>query len=196
MSGTRKITVNFYMTLDGFGEWPEYPGSSFDPAEPTLLFQEMWISRFDEVDTVVFGRRSFEGHRETFSQAKLKPSEPKDIVEYSRFLERCNKVVISNSLKETGWPKTRIATGPLDQIVAELKSQPGKDIIVDGGPSIVQEFIEKDLADDYRMVIWPVIYGRGLAYWPKMTSGQRTLRLVSAKTLSYGEVLLHYEAVR
>jgi dihydrofolate reductase len=196
MSGTRRITVNFYMTLDGFGEWPEYPGSSFDPTEPTLLFQEMWISRFSAVDTVVFGRRSFEGHREAYSQAKLKPNEPDYIVEYSRFLERCTKIVISNTLKETDWPNTRIASGPLEEIVAQLKSQPGKDIIVDGGPSIVQEFIAKDLADDYRMVMWPVIYGRGLAYWPKMSSGQRTLRLVSAKTLSYGEVLLHYEALR
>jgi dihydrofolate reductase len=105
-------------------------------------------------------------------------------------------VVISNTLKETGWTNTRIATGPLEQIVARLKGRPGKDIIVDGGPSIVQEFIEKDLADDYRMVMWPVLYGRGLAYWPKISTGQRTLRLLSAKTLSYGEVLLHYEAVR
>jgi dihydrofolate reductase len=196
MPGSRRVTVNFYMTLDGFGEWPEYPGSSFDPVEPTLMFQEMWISRFDEVDTVVFGRRSFEGHRDTYSPAKLKPNEPKYIVDYSRFLEQCNRVVISNSLKETGWANTRIASGPLEQIVAELKSRPGKDIIVDGGPSIVKEFIEKDLADDYRMVMWPVIYGRGLAYWPTMSKGQRTLRLLSAKTLSYGEVLLHYEAVR
>jgi dihydrofolate reductase len=196
MSESRRITVNFYMTLDGFGEWPEYPGSSFDPAEPTLLFQEMWISRFDEVDTVVFGRRSFEGHRATYSGANLKAGEPKYIVEYSRFLDRCKKVVISSTVKDAGWANTRIATGPLEQIVAELKAQPGKDIIVDGGPSIVQEFIEKDLADDYRMVMWPVIYGRGLAYWPKMSAGQRTLRLVSAKTLSYGEVLLHYERLR
>jgi dihydrofolate reductase len=184
------------MTLDGYGEWPEYPGSSFDPGEPTLMFQELWISQYGHVDTVVFGRRSFEGHRSTYSQANLKPNEPNYIVEYSRFLESCHKVVISNSLKETGWANSSIATGPLEQIVAQLKSQPGKDIIVDGGPSIVREFIEKDLADDYRMVMWPVIYGRGLAYWPQLPSGQRTLRLLSAKTLSYGEVLLHYEAAR
>jgi hypothetical protein len=46
------------------------------------------------------------------------------------------------------------------------------------------------------MGVWPVIYGRGLAYWPALKDQQRTLRLVSMKSLSYGELVLHYERVR
>jgi dihydrofolate reductase len=196
VSGTRKIILNFYMTLDGFGEWPEYPGSSFAPTEPDLMFQEQWISLYDSVDTVVFGRRAYEGHQTGHALAARKPDDPPYLYDFSRFLERSKIVVLSSTLKEAKWGNARIMSGPLEEVVAKLKSEPGEDIIVDGGPGLVKEFIEKDLGDDYRIVMWPVIYGRGPAYWPTMTSGQRTLRLISAKTLSYGEVLLHYEAVR
>jgi dihydrofolate reductase len=192
---TRKITVNLYMTLDGYGEWPEYPGSTFAPSEPDLMFTEMWISRYSSVDTVIFGRRSFEGHLNAHSEVARKANDPPYMFDYSRWLDRCNKIVLSHTLKETNWQNSRIMSGPLEEIVAQLKGEPGKDIIVDGGPSVVKEFIEKGLADDYRMAVWPVIYGRGLHYWPEMMN-QRTLRLLSVKTLSYGELVLHFEEVR
>jgi dihydrofolate reductase len=192
---TRKVTVNLYTTLDGYAEWPDYPGSTFAPVEPDLMFQEMWIDQYPEVDTVVFGRESFEGHLNVHSEAARKESDPPYMFEYSRWLDRVQKVVLSRSLKSTNWANTRILSGPLAEVLAQLRKEPGKGIIVDGGPSVVKECIEKGLADDYRMAVWPVIYGRGKPYWAPMTT-QRTLRLISAKTLSYGELVLHYEEVR
>ena len=35
---TRKVTVNLYMTLDGYGEFPKYPGSDFIPKDPDAQF--------------------------------------------------------------------------------------------------------------------------------------------------------------
>ncbi len=85
--------------------------------------------------------------------------------------------------------------GDLRRIVARLKREPGKDIIVDAGPSLVQEFIQKELADDYRMIVWPVILGRGKHYWGSMLK-QQTLKLLSVKSLKHGELMLHYGTVR
>lgn len=85
--------------------------------------------------------------------------------------------------------------GNLTRIVARLKREPGKDIIVDAGPSLVHEFIQSGLADDYRIVVWPVIFGRGNHYWGPMWK-QQTLKLLSFKTLKNGELLLQYETVR
>src|SRR5437660_6808948 len=34
---TRKITVNMYMTLDGYGEFPKYPGSDVPSKEPVRV---------------------------------------------------------------------------------------------------------------------------------------------------------------
>ncbi|MDG6989914.1 MAG: dihydrofolate reductase family protein [Nitrososphaerota archaeon] len=85
--------------------------------------------------------------------------------------------------------------GELEDVVATLKAEPGKDIIVDGGPALVHDFIRKGLADDYRIGVWPVILGRGNHYWGPMLS-QQTLKLVDVKQLTFGRLFLHYEAVR
>jgi len=183
------------MTLDGYGEFPKYPGSDIVPTEPGEAWKEMWSNRYDSVDTVIFGRRSFEGHLHTHTEAARKPNDSKYLFDYSRWLDRCQKIVLSHSMKETNWQNSRIMSGNLDEIVAGLREEPGKDIIVDGGPSLVHEFIQRGLVDDYRLAVWPVILGRGNHYWGSMLN-QQTLKLVAARPLTYGRLFLHYEAVR
>jgi dihydrofolate reductase len=129
------------------------------------------------------------------SESARKPSDPKFLFEYSRFLERTQKIVLSHFLSKTEWQNSRIMKGGLGRIVARLKREPGKDIIVDGGPSLVQEFIQRGLADDYQIAVWPVILGRGKQYWGSMLK-QQTLKLLTVKSLKYGELILHYETVR
>lgn len=192
---TRRVTVNLYMTLDGYGEFPKYPGSDAVFPEPDEAFKEMWVNRYDSVDTVVFGRRAFEDHLHYHSEAARKPNDPKFLFDFSRWLDRSQKVVLSHFMKKTEWQNSRIMTGPLDEVIATLKSEPGRDIIVDGGPSVVQECIQRGLADDYFLAVLPVIYGRGKHYWGSMVN-QQTLKLLWVKTLPYGELLLHYETVR
>ncbi len=85
--------------------------------------------------------------------------------------------------------------GDLAMIVANLKREKGGNIIAEGGPRLILEFIRRDLADDYWMVVQPVIYGQGPSYWSAL-SKQRTLKLLSSKTMEDGELMLHYESVR
>ena len=97
---TRRITANFYMTLDGYGEFPPYPGSDAVPEEPSDAWKEMWSNRYDSVDTIIFGRRSYEGHQTEFSLAVGKFSDgPYYMLDYCRFLERVRKIVISSSTR-------------------------------------------------------------------------------------------------
>ena len=184
-----------YMTLDGYGEFPKYPGSDVVAQEPSEAWKEMWSNRYDSVDLVIFGRRSFEGHRDVHSEATRKPDDPWYMFDYSRWLDRVQKIVLSNTLKETRWENSRIMSGDLKEIIPRLKQEPGKDIILEGGPALVHECIRQGLADDYRMGVWPVILGKGNHYWGPMLS-QQTLKLVDVKTLTHGRLYLHYEAVR
>lgn len=183
------------MTLDGYGEFPEYPGSDVVPEQPSDAWKEMWSNRYDSVDTIIFGRRSFLGHQQVHAEAARKPGDPWYMFDFSRFLDRSKKICLSRSLKTTDWQNSRIISGDLKEIVRTLKTEPGKDIIVDGGPALVHDFIQQGLVDDYRMAIWPVILGKGNHYWGPMLS-QQTLKLVDTKTLSYGRLFLHYETVR
>jgi dihydrofolate reductase len=194
----RKITANLYMTLDGRGEFPSYPGSdlpSGDPDQPDEFFQKMWTDRYDDVTTVVMGRRSFVGHNRVHSLKGRKPDAPKFMWDYSRFLERVDKVCLSHRLKKLDWENSRVLKGDLAKILAKLKAEKGGNIIVEGGPRIVNEVLRRNLADDYWFLVMPVFYGRGPRYWSPLKS-QTTLKLLSATRMKYGELVLHYEAVR
>jgi dihydrofolate reductase len=194
----RKITANLYMTIDGRGEFPKYPGSDLptgDPDKPDEFFQKMWTDRYDDVTTVVMGRRSFVGHNRVHSLKGRKPDAPKFMWDYSRFLERVDKVCLSHRLKKLDWENSRVMKGDLAKILAKLKAEKGGNIIVEGGPRIVNEVIRRNLADDYWFLVMPVVYGRGPRYWAPQKS-QTTLKLLSSTTMKFGELVLHYEAVR
>lgn len=191
----RKITVNLYMTLDGYGEFPEYPGSDIEQKEPDVYWKDMWSNRYGNVDTIIYGHNSYEGHAQYHALSKRKSTDPEFLFDFSKFLEKCTLVILSSTIKKADWGNTRIMSGDLVEIVSNLKEEEGKDIIVDAGPSLVHEFIQKGLADDYRMLIFPVLLGKGHHYWGTMLN-QQTLRLVKAQSLKYGELYLHYEAVR
>jgi dihydrofolate reductase len=194
----RKITANLYMTLDGRGEFPKYPGSdlpSGKPGEPDEFFRKMWTDRFSDVTTVVMGRRSFTGHRRVHSLKGRKPNDPKFLFDYSRFLDRVEKVCLSHRLKRLDWENSRVLKGDLAKIVARIRSEKGGNIIIEGGPRLIHEVLRLDLADDYWFLVMPVVFGRGPRYWGPMKA-QTNLKLLSASTMRYGELVLHYEAVR
>ena len=192
---TRKITANLYGTLDGYGGFPKYPGSDYNSGKPDKFFTSFWIDRYDDVDTVVMGRRSFEGHLRVHSEAARKPTDSEYMFDYSRFLDKCNKVCLSHKKKKTDWQNSRIMKGDLARVLARLKKEPGKNIIVEGGPSVVRECLRRGLADDYWILMQPVVLGHGLPYWSSMKK-QQTLKLLSVDAMKYGELVLHYEAVR
>ncbi|MFI5414680.1 MAG: dihydrofolate reductase family protein [Candidatus Lutacidiplasmatales archaeon] len=195
---TRRITANVYMTLDGRGEFPTYPGSdlpSGKPGEPDEFFRKMWTDRFSDVTTVVMGRRSFTGHRRVHSLKARKPNAPKFLFDYSRFLERVDKVCLSHRLKNLDWANSRVLKGDLTKIIAKLKAEKGGNIILEGGPRLIHEVLRLNLADDYWFLVMPVVFGRGPRYWDPMKT-QTNLKLLSVSQMKYGELVLHYGAIR
>jgi len=192
---TRKITASIYMTLDGRGGFPKYPGSDRPSNEPNDFWREFWLNRFDDVTTVIMGRRSFVGHRRVWTEKARKESDPQFFWDYSRFLDGVDKVCLSHRLKTPGWENSRIMKGDLSTIVAKLKREKGGNIIAEGGPRLIQEFMRRRLADDYWLTVQPVVWGQGPQYWGPMKE-QLTLKPLSSKVLEDGELLLHYETVR
>ena len=194
----RNVTANVYMTLDGRGEFPKYPGydvPSGDRDDPDEFFRRMWTDRYADVTTVVMGRRSFTGHRRVHSLKGRKPNDPKFMFDYSRFLDKVEKVCLSHRLKKTDWENSRAVKGDLAKIVAKLRKEKGGNIIIEGGPRVIHEVLRRNLADDYWFLVMPVVYGRGPRYWNPMTA-QTNLKLLSASHMPYGELVLHYEAYR
>ena len=140
----RKITASLYMTLDGRGAFPKYPGSDRETKVPNDMWREMWIDRFDDVTTVIMGRRSFTGHRRVWTEKARQPDDAQYLVDYSRWLDRVDKVCLSTRLRSPGWENSRIMKGDLAKIVAKLKREKGGNIIAEGGPRLILEFIRRE----------------------------------------------------
>ena len=117
------------------------------------------------------------------------------VVGTTRDPAKARNSVVHTGVKSAGWENSRIMKGDLSKIVAKLKREKGGNIIVEGGPRLVQEFMRQKLADDYWFIVQPVVWGQGPQYWGPMKE-QLTLKLLSSKVLEDGELLLHYETVR
>jgi dihydrofolate reductase len=109
------------------------------------------------------------------------------------------KVVISDTLtsEETDpWHNTHIiGRADAHERIAELKRQPGRDILVFGSRTLWKDLLANDLVDELHLMIGPVVLGAGTPVFDEQPAV--TLRLIDTRTWDgSGNVLLRYEVPR
>ena len=106
-------------------------------------------------------------------------------------IDKIEKLVFSNTLKDTGWDSAKLAKRPHGEEVLELKQQSGKDIFV-GSRSLIIQLLNSNIIDEFQICIHPVIEGKGLPMFDKIKD--RTIfKLVKTKMLISGAIVLYYE---
>ena len=83
---------------------------------------------------------------------------------------------------------------PVEELKA-LKQQPGKTIFVFGSAELADSLAKAGLVDEYRICLVPVMLGGGNPHF-KPASEQVALKLLEAKPLKTGGVILRYEPVK
>jgi dihydrofolate reductase len=101
------------------------------------------------------------------------------------------KYVASTTLEEPlEWENSTLIRGDLAREVAKLKREPGKDILVFSA-DLARTLMERDLVDEYRIRVAPVVAGSGKRLFGD--GGEtKAMRLVEAKTFGTGVVGLTY----
>ena len=104
------------------------------------------------------------------------------------------KYVVSNTLKSAdGWRNSSLVSGDVIEEIRKLKSQPGKNILMDGSSVLLHALIENDLVDEYTLHVYPLVLGIGKRLFP---DGKRiNLELIESKALPTGVVFQHYRRV-
>jgi dihydrofolate reductase len=199
----RKVLILMFMTLDGVAEFPDYA----EDADSNAAGEgpPMWDSRMDSTDTLLLGRKTYEKWAAYWPGQQNNPSATPFQKEFSRFADRVEKVVFSKTLKSADWQRSRVVRGDLGEEIVRLKSLPGKDMVLGGGPRLAQSFLERDLADELFITMFPSIVGRGRPFFrvvgdpdhsedvvPLGAWGRHDFKLIEALPLRDGEVLLHY----
>jgi dihydrofolate reductase len=76
--------------------------------------------------------------------------------------------------------------------VAKLKQEYDGDVVVHGSARLVQGLLERDLVDELRLMVYPVVLGNGKRLFGE-TSDKKALRLADSKTVDDGVAILVYQ---
>src|SRR5215218_4018476 len=98
----------------------------------------------------------------------------------------------ASTLREPEWNNSTVLAGDLGQAVDELRRKHDGDIVVHGSAQLVQELLERDLVDELRLMVFPVVLGSGKRLFGA-TSDRKPLRLTEAKTVGDGVEILIFE---
>ena len=184
----RKVVYAINITLDGRCDHTLVP----PPAEDVM--EQYYIDLVREAGLFAYGRKTYELMVPYWPDIAKDPagSDQSDVDFARAFVAVGGTVVFSRTLEKAGSPNTRIVrTDPGDEIL-KLKQEPGKDILL-GGVDIPSQLIKRDLVDEYRFVVAPIIAGHGRWLWESVGfEKSRSLRLVESKTFKSGAVALHY----
>jgi dihydrofolate reductase len=106
-------------------------------------------------------------------------------------MNAAQKIVFSRTMKEAAWQNTTLIKTDAAKAVAKLKSEPGNDMVVLGSGSLVAALAEKDLIDEYQIVVVPVAIGGGRSLFKGLTKPKR-FKLVESRAFKIGNVVLRY----
>lgn len=163
--------------------------------------EETWRDIFDflkTVDACVLGRGMYPGYEQFWLAVLENPDGPlpfsraaatKNEIAYAKFADSTPHFLVSKTLDKVKWKTTRIVRD-LGEI-RKLKQQPGKNMYVVGGATLVSGLMNEGLVDEVRMTVNPLILGGGKALF-KDVKERHPLTLVGSKAYKSGKVALIY----
>jgi len=185
-----QVIVIEFATLDGIVEDPDgsrgTPGGgwAFRYGPETVAGDKFRLgSRLDD-GTMLLGRRTWE----LFAALWPNRSDP-----FAQRMNRVPKAVVSRTLTDAGrWRNSAVLSGDLLDEVGRLRER--GDVVITGSLEVVGALRAADLVDEYRLLVFPTVLGRGRRLFDD-GSGPEQLRLVSVDHAG-AAVLMRHERAR
>jgi dihydrofolate reductase len=185
----RSVTYSMSASLDGYIVGPD---GGFDwPGFDEKVFR-FWIDEIRRVGVHLMGRRLYETmlYWETADQdASLGDAER----EWAALWKPLPKVVFSTTLSAVEG-NARLASGGVAEEIERLRAEPAAGEVAIGGATLAAEAAASGLIDEYRVMVYPVLVGGGIPYFPRQER-RVDLELVEARSFSSKLVFLHYRVV-
>jgi dihydrofolate reductase len=184
-----KIVVTEFISTDGVIEDPggsedyEHGGWSFhyDRGEEGDKFK---LDETAASDALLLGRVTYEGFADSW---------PSRDGEFADKFNSMPKFVVSTTLDTPEWNNSTVISGDVAAQVGKLKDQFANDVVVHGSAQLVNTLKELDIVDEYRLMVFPVVLGRGKRLFAD--GGDLTpLKLSEAKQVGAdGVIILTYQ---
>lgn len=178
----RPLFWQIITSLDGFAEGPDGELDWFVTGPDFDRYVEQMLA---SIDAIVLGRNTYDALASYWPTAGA--------AEAPR-MNALPKHVVSRSLAAgtpLRWQNARVAGDAAAHVVTTLKGEPGRRLGLFGSASLAGTLARHDLIDEYRIVVMPVVLGRGRAAF-RDVSERRALELVRTEPLAGGAVIHTY----
>jgi dihydrofolate reductase len=155
----RRIRYLVAQSLDGYIAGPKGE-ADWIIMDPEIDFAAM----FDQFDTFLIGRKTFEGMAKTGNAA----------------MPGVKTFVFSRTLRQRDYPEVTIVGKKVKETVKSLRAKSGKDIWLFGGGLLFRSLLDLGLVDTVEVAIIPVLLGKGVQLLPQPAKRAR-LKLTNHK---------------
>jgi dihydrofolate reductase len=186
----RRVTFSMSASLDGYIVGPD-GGFNWTAPDPDVF--RFWIDEIRGVDVHLLGRRLYETML-YWETAEQDPSLGEAELEWAGLWKPLPKVVFSTTLSAVEGA-ARLASDSPGEEIERLRAEPGDGEIAIGGATLAAEVAALGLIDEYRIIVYPVLVGGGIPYFPR-DERRADLELVETRTFDSGVVYLRYRLVR
>ena len=182
-----RIVVTEFVSLDGVMEDPggaeeyEHGGWTFE-IERGEGGDKFKLDETLESDALLLGRVTYEGFAEAW---------PSREGEFADKFNNMPKYVVSSTLESPSWSNSTVLSGDLEQEVSKVKREVDGQIVVHGSAQLAQGLLERDLVDELRLMVFPVVLGSGKRLFGGR-GGKKRLRLTDSKPVGDGINILVY----
>lgn len=182
-----RVVVTEFVSLDGVIQAPGDP-NEFErggwaqgggQAGNRFKYEELMAS-----DAQLLGRVTYEGFARAWPNIE-------GTGEFGEKMNAMPKFVASKTLRDPAWTNTTVLDGDLAGEVRALKQRYDGDILIAGSAQLVQSLLELDLIDEMRLMVFPVVLGKGTRLFGETTE-RKPLELVDSRGLENGVFLLTY----
>jgi dihydrofolate reductase len=187
----RKIITTTWVTLDGFIAGPNnemgFVGEVFDEAMGKYEFDLV-----SAADTLLLGRVTYESFAGSWPHVPDRPGADPGEVAYARKLNAMRKIVFSKTLPGVEWHNSTLLREIVPAEIGKLKQEPGRDMLIYGSASVIQQLANYGLIDEYQVLVHPFILGDGKPLF-KNIKEKVNLKLVNTEARPSGVVVLTYQ---
>jgi dihydrofolate reductase len=176
----RKVVVAEFMSLDGVVENPAWTSRYWNDEIAKFKSDENLAS-----DALLLGRVTYQGFAAAW---------PESADEGADRMNNLPKYVVSTTLDKVEWNNSMLIKDNIVEELTKLKRQDGQDILVYGSATLVQTLMRRDLIDEYRLLVYPVVLGKGQRLFDD--ASKVDLKLVESQVFSSGVVALIYQPER
>jgi dihydrofolate reductase len=174
----RRVNAAEYVSLDGVMEDPAWTGPFWNDELAKFQYDQLFAS-----DALLLGRVTYQGFAAAWPTME-------GTGEFGERMNALPKYVASRTLDSVEW-NANLIRGDVAEAVAELKRQPGQDILIYGSADLVRTLMARNLIDEYRLMLHPVIVGTGKHLFSEGID-TTSLKLIDTKTTATGVLILTY----